>query len=151
MKRDSSLVGLGLVFGLWLTFVLGCVGTGGGAASYRRTGSSADEDTARATTQTSLAGTSWLEMSITRKGEAEEQGSSIRPRYQFCRDRSFEIYGYNAQGGTYQLQGDRLVMRYDGGGLYGDFQVSRDGDDLLLDNGEYVIRLRYNGAGCDDR
>src|SRR5260370_20843595 len=93
--------------------------------------------------QSNLAGTSWSEMSITKKGETEKQ-SGTTPRFQFCRDRTWELYGYggSAQGGTYQVQGRHLVMKYGDGKLFGDFQVTRNGNDMLLDKGEYVFRLR---------
>jgi hypothetical protein len=92
-----------------------------------------------------LPGTYWSLMSLTKKGE-KEQLSQNPPDVQFCKDGTWSIlhYGGRHEGGRYQVQGSRLVMRTTDGALYGDFQLSsRTGQDMLLDSGNYVMRLRY--------
>ncbi len=91
-----------------------------------------------------LAGTSWDLMSMTKKGETEHVNGTT-PNVQFCRDGSWRIqhYGSAAQGGKYQMQGGRLVMNYDDGSLYGDYQIQRNGDEMILDDGTWVLRLKY--------
>jgi hypothetical protein len=149
INRNLRLFGSSPLIGSLMTFALAC-----SAAPTSQSGGSAAVATAEraAATQSNLAGTAWAELSITTKGEKEVQAQTP-PRLQFCRDLSWEIYHYggSAQGGKYQLKGSRVVMKMDGGGLFGDFGITRNGNEMLLDDGKYVIRLKSLGAGCDNR
>ena len=101
---------------------------------------------ARAADESNLAGTSWDLLSMTQKGE-KERVNQTTPNVQFCRDGSWGIlhYGGNAEGGKYQQQGNRIVMKTSDGELYGDFQIKRNGNELILDDGKWVMRLKYYG------
>lgn len=108
-------------------------GGSGGNASSQRGGSLGD-----------LPGTYWSLMSLTKKGE-REQLSQNPADVQFCKDGTWSIlhYGGMHEGGRYQAEGSRLVMKTEDGAIYGDFQLSsRTGEDMLLDSGDYVMRLR---------
>jgi hypothetical protein len=149
-RMNLRLFGSSLLIGSSMAFVLAC----SAATTSQNTGSVAGAAAEMgAAAQSNLAGTAWAELSITKKGEKEEPAAQTPPRLQFCRDLSWEMYHYggSAQGGKYQLQGSRLVMKMDGGGLFGDFRITRNGDQMLLDDGTYVIRLKSLGAGCDKR
>jgi hypothetical protein len=99
---------------------------------------------ARATDESNLAGTSWDLLSMTQKGEKEDVNQTT-PNVQFCRDGSWGIlhYGGNAEGGKYQQQGNRVIMKTSDGELYGDFQIKHNGNELVLDDGKWVLRLKY--------
>ena len=101
---------------------------------------------ARAADDSNLAGTSWDLLSMTQKGE-KERINQTTPNDQFCRDGSWAIlhYGGNAEGGKYQIQGNRVVMKTSDGELYGDYQIKRSGNELILDDGKWVLRLKYYG------
>ena len=94
-----------------------------------------------------LAGTRWALLSITTKGEAEKQSGSP-PDMQFCNDGSWAMlhYGGSTQGGKYQMQGAGLVMKTGDGKLFGDFKITRNGNEMTLDDGKYVLRLKYLGV-----
>jgi hypothetical protein len=94
-----------------------------------------------------LAGTYWGLLSITAKGETEKQ-TGTPPDVQFCHDGSWAMLhnGGALQGGKYQVQGGQLMMRYQNGTLFGDFKIQRNGNELKLDDGKYVLRLKYLGV-----
>jgi DNA polymerase III gamma/tau subunit len=94
-----------------------------------------------------LAGTRWATLSITGKGEAEKVSGSP-PDMQFCNDGSWAQlhYGGSMQGGKYQMQGAGLVMKTGDGKLFGDFKITRNGNEMTLDDGKYVLRLKYLGV-----
>ena len=94
-----------------------------------------------------LAGTRWALLSITTKGEAEKVSGSP-PDMQFCNDGSWAQlhYGGSMQGGKYQMQGAGLVMKTGDGKLFGDFKITRNGNEMTLDDGKYVLRLKYLGV-----
>lgn len=94
-----------------------------------------------------LPGTRWGLLSIKAKGETEKQ-SSTTPSVQFCRDGRWAMghYGGALQGGKYQTQGGRVRMTYEDGRLFGDFQIKRNGEEMLLDDGKYVLRMKYLGG-----
>lgn len=97
-----------------------------------------------------LGGTYWSLMSMTTKGETEKESGSP-PDVEFCRNGSWGMlhYGGAREAGTYQVQGSRLIMKMEDGSLYGNFQVKRNGNDMTLDDGKYVLRLKYrHQAGC---
>lgn len=97
-----------------------------------------------------LAGTYWSLMSMTTKGETEKESGSP-PDVEFCRNGSWGMlhYGGAREAGTYQVQRGRLIMKMEDGSLYGDFQIKRNGDEMILDDGKYVLRLKYrHQSGC---
>ena len=89
---------------------------------------------------------------MTAKGEKEEQSQAQPgPDVEFCRSGKWGMlhYGGAREAGSYQVRGERLVMKMEDGTLYGDFQIKRNGDEMLLDDGKYVLRLKYRRvAGC---
>jgi len=92
---------------------------------------------------TDLAGTSWDLLSMTKQGETE-QVNQTTPNVQFCRDGSWAIlHNGSSEGGRYQLQGARIVMKTSDGALYGDYQIKRNGNEMILDDGTWRLRLRY--------
>ncbi len=94
-----------------------------------------------------LAGTRWALLSITGKGEVEKVSGSP-PDMQFCNDGSWAMlhYGGSTQGGKYQMQGAGLVLKTGDGKLFGDFKITRNGNEMTLDDGKYVLRLKYLGV-----
>ncbi len=93
-----------------------------------------------------LAGTSWDLLSMTKKGEQEKQ-SGLTPNVQFCRDGTWAIlHNGSSEGGKYELQGAHLVMHNGDRSLYGDYQISRNGNEMILDDGTWTLRLRYYDA-----
>ena len=88
---------------------------------------------------------------MTTKGETEKKSGAPGPDVEFCRDGKWGMlhYGGAREAGTYQVQGDRLVMKMEDGSLFGDFQIKRNGNEMTLDDGKYVLRLKYqHQAGC---
>ena len=99
---------------------------------------------------TEIPGSYWSLISMTKKGEAVKDGSNP-PDVEFCKSGDWGIlhYGGRREAGTYQVTGNRLVMKYEDGSLYGDYTMTQNGNILTLDDGEYVLRLRVDGkAGC---
>ncbi len=83
---------------------------------------------------------------MTKRGEQEKQ-SGLTPNVQFCRDGTWAIlHNGSSEGGRYELQGARLVMHNGDGSLYGDYQISRNGNEMILDDGTWTLRLRYYDA-----
>lgn len=103
-------------------------------------------NTQTAAAPTSLPGTYWQLLSMTKKGQAVKE-LSARPDVEFCRSGEWGIlhYGGRREAGSYKVTGNRLVMRYEGGELYGNYRIARQGNIMELDDGEYVLRLRYVG------
>lgn len=92
-----------------------------------------------------LAGTSWDLLSMTKQGDTESVNQTT-PNVQFCRDGSWAILHNgvgNSEGGQYQIQGSRIVMKTSDGELYGDYQIKRNGNEMILDDGTWRLRLRY--------
>ena len=90
-----------------------------------------------------LAGTSWDLLSMTKTGETEHVNQTT-PNVQFCRDGSWAIlHSGSSEGGKYQIQGSRIVMKTSDGALYGDYQIKRNGNEMVLDDGTWRLRLRY--------
>jgi hypothetical protein len=99
----------------------------------------------------SLAGTYWNLISMTTKGETEKQSGAPGPDVEFCRDGKWGMlhYGGAREAGTYQPQGGRLLMKMEDGSLFGNFQIKRNGNEMTLDDGKNVLRLKYqHQAGC---
>jgi hypothetical protein len=96
-----------------------------------------------------LVGTYWNLTSMTTKGEAEKDTGAPGPDVEFCKDGKWGMlhYGGAREAGTYQVQGDHLIMKMPNGSLYGDFQITRNGNEMTLDNGKYVLRLKYQHQG----
>jgi hypothetical protein len=89
-------------------------------------------------------------MSMTTKGETEKESGSP-PDVEFCRNGNWGMlhYGGAREAGKYQVQGSRLIMKMEDGSLYGNFQIKRNGNEMILDDGKYVLRLKYrHQAGC---
>ena len=98
----------------------------------------------------SLAGTYWQLLSMTKKGDTPKE-SSAPPDVEFCKNGEWGIlhYGGRREAGTYQMTGNRVVMKYEDGELYGNYRMTRTGNTMVLDDGEYVLRLRFaRSAGC---
>ncbi len=98
-----------------------------------------------------LAGTYWNMTSMTTKGETEKKSGAPGPDVEFCRDGKWGMlhYGGAREAGTYQQQGGRLLMKMEDGSLFGNFQINRNGNEMTLDDGKYVLRLKYqHAAGC---
>lgn len=149
LKLISSVLALGLV----AAAALACGGiTKSQTTAEHDGGSSTAGSDDNPTTQTSrgassnLAGTSWDLLSMTEKGQ-QERVNSTTPNVQFCHDGTWAILhsAGNLEGGKYQMQGSRLVMKYEDGSLYGDYQIKRSGDEMILDDGHWVLRLKYYG------
>src|SRR5437588_1894286 len=84
-----------------------------------------------------LAGTSWDLLSMAKQGETEHV-SQTTPNVQFCRDGSWAIlHNGSSEGGKYQIQGSRIVMKTSDGELYGDYQIKRNGNEMILDDGTW--------------
>ena len=98
----------------------------------------------RTSAATSLAGTYWQLLSMTKKGETPKD-SSAPPDVEFCRNGEWGIlhYGGRREAGTYQMAGNRVVMKYEDGELYGNYSITRTGNMMVLDDGEYVLCLLY--------
>jgi hypothetical protein len=88
---------------------------------------------------------------MTKKGQTPKD-SSAPPDVEFCKNGEWGILHYGGrtrEAGTYKLTGARLVMKDEDGALYGDYKITREGNLMILDDGEYVLRLRYvSAAGC---
>ena len=107
------------------------------------TGNSSNTASASAAPPSDLAGTSWDLLSMTKQGEPE-QVNQTTPNVQFCRDGSWAIlHSGSSEGGKYQIQGSRIVMKTSDGALYGDYQLKRNGNEMILDDGTWRLRLRY--------
>jgi hypothetical protein len=90
-------------------------------------------------------------MSMTTKGETEKKNDAPGPDVELCRDGKWGMlhYGGAREAGTYQMQGGRLIMKMEDGSLFGDFQIKRNGNEMTLDDGKYVLRMKYmHPAGC---
>jgi len=115
---------------------------------------SADTSSASPKTGTApagLAGTYWNVMSMTAKGEEEKKSDAPGPDVEFCTNGKWGMlhYGGAREAGTYQEQGGRLIMKMEDGSLFGNFQIKRNGNEMTLDDGKYVLRLKYqHQAGC---
>ncbi len=97
-----------------------------------------------------LAGTYWQLLSMTKKGEAVTDNDS-NADVEFCTNGEWGIlhYGGARDAGTYKQDGSGLVMKYEDGELYGNSKMTRKGDILELNDGEYLLRLKYSGkADC---
>lgn len=147
LKLISSVLALGLL----MAAALACGGTTKSETRAERDGgSSTTGSNDNPATQTSrgassdLAGTSWDLLSMTEKGR-QERVNSATPNVQFCHDGTWAILhsAGSLEGGKYQMQGNHLVMKYEDGSLYGDYQIKRSGDELILDDGHWVLRLKY--------
>jgi hypothetical protein len=116
--------------------------------------SSADSSGASPKTTTApsgLAGTYWNVMSMTAKGEEEKKSNAPGPDVEFCTNGKWGMlhYGGAREAGTYQEQGGRLIMKMEDGSLFGNFQIKRNGNEMTLDDGKYVLRMKYiRAAGC---
>lgn len=98
-----------------------------------------------------LAGTYWNMTSMTTKGETEKKSDAPGPDVEFCRDGKWGMlhYGGAREAGTYQMQGGRLIMKMEDGSLFGNFQIKRNGNEMTLDDGKYLLRMKYiHPAGC---
>src|SRR6185369_12695451 len=76
-----------------------------------------------------LAGTYWNVMSMTAKGETEKKSDAPGPDVEFCKNGKWGMlhYGGAREAGTYQIQGDRVIMKMEDGSLFGNFQIKRNG------------------------
>lgn len=106
-----------------------------------------EPDASVALTTGSLANTAWGLTSMTAAGATEkplETPSDVR----FCDDGGWVIHHADGtkQSGTYQLKSDRLIMKTDDGSLFSDCKINQSGDEMTLDDGKYVLRLKYRGA-----
>ena len=116
--------------------------------------SSADTSGASPKTGTApanLPGTYWNVMSMTTKGEQEKKSDAPGPDVEFCTNGKWGMlhYGGAREAGTYQEQGGRLIMKMEDGSLFGNFQIKRNGNEMTLDDGKYVLRMKYiRPAGC---
>lgn len=123
------------------------------AKAARKAEVSANDNAAASTSSSApenLAGTYWSLVSMTTKGETEKESGSP-PDVEFCRNGSWGMlhYGGAREAGKYQVQGSRLIMKMEDGSLYGNFQIKRNGNEMILDDGKYVLRLKYrHQAGC---
>jgi len=98
-----------------------------------------------------LAGTYWNVMSMTEKGETEKKSDAPGPDVEFCTNGKWGMlhYGGAREAGTYQVQGGRVLMKMEDGSLFGNFQIKRNGNEMTLDDGKYVLRMKYiHPAGC---
>jgi hypothetical protein len=103
------------------------------------------------TAQANLVGTYWNVMSMTTKGETERKSDAPGPDVEFCKNGKWGMlhYGGAREAGTYQIQGDRVIMKMEDGSLFGNFQIKRNGNEMTLDDGKYVLRMKYiHPAGC---
>ena len=83
---------------------------------------------------------------MTKQGDTEHVNQTT-PNVQFCRDGSWAIlHTGSSEGGKYQIQGSRIVMKTSDGALYGDYQIKRNGNEMILDDGTWRLRLRYYSA-----
>ncbi len=98
-----------------------------------------------------LAGTYWNVMSMTTKGETEKSSGAPGPDVEFCSNGNWGMlhYGGAREAGKYQVQGGHLIMKMEDGSLFGNFQIKRNGNEMTLDDGKNVLRLKYqHHAGC---
>src|SRR5205823_6365176 len=75
----------------------------------------------------------WSLMSMTAKGETEKESGSP-PDVEFCRNGNWGMlhYGGAREAGKYQVQGSRLIMKMEDGSPYGNFQIKRNGNEMIL-------------------
>jgi hypothetical protein len=92
-----------------------------------------------------LPGTYWQLLSLTEKGEKITDAQNPAD-VEFLKDGKWGIlhYGGRREAGTYEVKGDRLVMKNETGDLYIDAKMTwkPDGKVLELDSGKYLMRLR---------
>ena len=93
----------------------------------------------------------WLVISQTTRGEREDPS---QPSFGCIAFRNgIWNYGHNggsAEGGTYRISGDRLIMTGDDGRVAYDLRLSsRSGGDLWMQWGDDVLHLRFkDSTGC---
>lgn len=98
-----------------------------------------------------LASTYWNLISMTTKGETEKPSGAPGPDVEFCSNGNWGMLhdGGAREAGKYQVQGGRLIMKMEDGSLFGDFQIKRNGNEMTLDDGKSLLRLKYqHHAGC---
>lgn len=92
-----------------------------------------------------LPGTYWGLLSLTSKGEKITDAQNPAD-VEFTKDSKWGIlhYGGRREAGTYQVKGDRLIMKTEDGEAYIDAKMSwTPGRGILeLDSGQYLMRLR---------
>ena len=146
MKFASSTISFSLVLLLSVSLSLACGVKQSDSLSQRS--DKADSNNAAPPNdsgQSNLAGTYWSLLSITTKGEQEKEDKTAPPDVEFCRNGTWGMlhYGGAREAGKYQIKGDRIIMKTEDGGIYGDFQIQRKGNDLRLDDGKNVMHLKY--------
>lgn len=95
-------------------------------------------------------GTYWQLLSMTKKGDTPKE-SSAPPDRSSCKNGEWAscTTAARARPGPSQMVGNRVVMKYEDGELYGNYRITRTGSMMELDDGEYVLRLRYaKSSGC---
>ena len=92
-----------------------------------------------------LQGTYWQLLSLTEKGEKVTDAQNPAD-VEFLKDGKWGIlhYGGRREAGTYQVQGDRLIMKTEDGAPYQDAKMTwKSATGVLeLDSGKYLMRLR---------
>ena len=92
-----------------------------------------------------LPGTNWGLLSLTEKGE-KITDAQTPAHVEFLKDGRWTIlhYGGRLEGGTYKVNGDRLVMKTEDGAVYEDARMTFRAETriLELDSGKYLRRLR---------
>jgi hypothetical protein len=93
-----------------------------------------------------IVNTAWSLLSMTASGATEKpikNPSDVR----FCDGRWMIRHADGTrQSGTYQLEGNRLIMKSADGSLFSDSEMKQDGNEMTLDDGKYVLRLKYRGG-----
>jgi len=136
-KLLNSLQSLGIVFVMLFALGFAC-GDG-----KENTGSTPQTSSV----QSNISGTYWQLLSMTKKDVPVEDDANAD--VEFSKSGKWGIYrgGSAGQAGTYSVSGgNRLLMKYESGELYGSYTMTRKGDILELDDGEYLLRLRYSSA-----
>jgi hypothetical protein len=152
MKRHDLLINLGLVGLLWFCLAFSCSNepTSHSTTDEPATTTSRDTSTETSADAPEISGTYWSFISMTKRGEAVRETQNP-PDFEFCKTGEWGLlhYGGAREAGSYQVRGNRMVMKNEDGTLYGDYRMSQSGNILTLDDGEYVLRLRADGkAGC---
>ena len=92
-----------------------------------------------------LAGTHWQLLSLTEKGE-KITDAQTPAQVEFTRQGKWGIAHYTGikEGGTWKVQGDRLIMTSDDGTTYQDGKMAWKASTgiLEIDSGKYLMRLR---------
>ena len=106
-----------------------------------------EPDTSVALTTGSLANTAWYLTSMTATG-ASEKPLKTPSDVRFCDDGGWVVHFADGtkESGTYKVEGDRLIMKSDDGSLFSDCKIDQNGNDITLDDGKYLLRLKYRGA-----